>query len=77
VMVSDQKFFLCDQLVCKQPQSGNFNFLMMKNQQYSVVKGYVVAISSLLAGASVVHWIYKPDLTIPAPSKNDDGDAPT
>ena len=30
-----------------------------------VVKGYAVALVSLLAGASFVHRIYKPDLTLP------------
>jgi hypothetical protein len=28
----------------------------------SYLKGYIVAIASLLAGASTVHIIYKPDL---------------
>ena len=27
-----------------------------------VVKGYTVSLSCLFLGASVVHWIYKPDL---------------
>ncbi|WPT16349.1 hypothetical protein PSENEW3_00004356 [Picochlorum sp. SENEW3] len=31
-------------------------------KQYSLVKGYSVAIISLLSGAAVVHQIYKPDL---------------
>ncbi|CAI7765685.1 unnamed protein product [Closterium sp. NIES-53] len=30
-----------------------------------MIRSYAVAIASLLAGASVVHNIYKPDLTIP------------
>ncbi|GJP65090.1 hypothetical protein CLOP_g21996 [Closterium sp. NIES-67] len=30
-----------------------------------MIRSYAVAIASLLAGASVVHSIYKPDLTIP------------
>jgi hypothetical protein len=34
-------------------------------QQYSVVRGFIVAMTSLLAGASVVHNIYKPNLEIP------------
>lgn len=34
-------------------------------KQYSVLKGYFVALGSLLAGASVVHSIFKPDLHIP------------
>lgn len=29
------------------------------------MRGYIVAIASLLAGASAVHMIYKPDLRIP------------
>lgn len=31
----------------------------------SLLKANLVALASLLAGASVVHYIYKPDLTIP------------
>lgn len=27
-----------------------------------VVKGYAVSLSCLFLGATVVHWIYKPDL---------------
>lgn len=34
-------------------------------KQYSVLKGYFVALGSLLAGASLVHSIFKPDLHIP------------
>jgi hypothetical protein len=33
--------------------------------QYSVLKGFAVSMSSLLLGASVVHNIFKPDLSIP------------
>lgn len=35
------------------------------SRQYSVLKGYFVALGSLLVGASVVHRIYNPDLHIP------------
>lgn len=40
-----------------------------------MLRSYVVALASMLAGASVVHNIYKPDLTIPGyePSE-DEGD---
>jgi hypothetical protein len=31
-------------------------------------RAYAVAFASLLAGASVVHWLYRPDLTIPVAS---------
>jgi len=37
----------------------------MGGKQFSLVKGYSVAIISLLSGAAVVHQIYKPDLRIP------------
>ena len=30
--------------------------------QYNVMYGYAIAVSSLLAGASVVHYMFKPDL---------------
>ncbi|KAJ0102973.1 hypothetical protein Patl1_06383 [Pistacia atlantica] len=38
----------------------------------SLARSCVVVIVSLLAGASVVHNIYKPDLTLP-PLEKDDG----
>lgn len=31
----------------------------------SYLKAYAVAMASLLAGATVVHHVFKPDLTIP------------
>jgi hypothetical protein len=37
-------------------------------------RAYVVSLASLLAGASVVHAIFKPDLTIPVVA-DDDGRA--
>jgi len=34
-------------------------------------RAYVVSLASLLAGASVVHAIFKPDLTIPVVADDD------
>jgi len=34
-------------------------------------RAYVVSLASLLAGASVVHAIFKPDLTIPVAADED------
>ena len=34
-------------------------------------RAYVVSLASLLAGASVVHAIFKPDLTIPVVADED------
>lgn len=44
-----------------------------------MLRSYAVAIASMLAGASVVHAIYKPDLTIPdldAPPTGSKEDSP-
>ncbi|RZC54670.1 hypothetical protein C5167_013522 [Papaver somniferum] len=38
----------------------------------SLAMSTVVIVASLLAGASVVHNIYKPDLTLPPMEKDDD-----
>ena len=44
-----------------------YNFTLVVhlfNHHMSYLKGYIVAIASLLAGASTVHYIYKPNLVI-------------
>eukprot|EP00897_Mesotaenium_endlicherianum_P004881 jgi/Mesen1/4420/ME000225S03412 len=37
-----------------------------------MLRSYVVAFSSLLGGAALVHNIYKPDLTIPVTAESDE-----
>ncbi len=34
-------------------------------RQVEVLKGYAVAIASIFAGSSVVHALFKPDLSLP------------
>lgn len=36
-----------------------------------LVKGYIVSIGSLFAGASVVHWFFQPDLRLQLPDDKD------
>jgi hypothetical protein len=36
-----------------------------------LIKGYIVSIGSLFAGASVVHWVFQPDLRLQLPEKSD------
>ena len=36
-----------------------------------LLKGYAVSIGSLFAGASLVHWFFKPDLRLQLPENRD------